>query len=352
MALPYQKAGLTLSRSGPGKAPMVKALQRDLRALGYLGHGIDGNFGAGTEQALRSLQYDLLHNVGASTGDDGAAPVAVTSYNIDPATGNAAVTAVTGTLDQPTAGCIARMLADSAFPKLPSAADPAAENARAMAAVAAISSAIAPTPYIEAIVIQESSSRHFEVPTATDEDNFVSIGLDRNGPPDAITSRGYGLGQYTIYHHPPRPDELGDFILDPVRNVQRAYAELREKFDRWVLGPASRADDRLAEHPLLPLRLCRYALSDARYMRDCRTCAMQARKLMITRGTPVYAGASVSYQPTRYYTSAEYVGVPDRADFLCDWPYALRRYNGSGVNSYHYQARVMPNLLLKTTAGS
>jgi hypothetical protein len=45
MALPYQKAGLTLSRVGAGKAPMVKALQRDLRALGYLGHSIDGNFG-------------------------------------------------------------------------------------------------------------------------------------------------------------------------------------------------------------------------------------------------------------------------------------------------------------------
>jgi peptidoglycan hydrolase-like protein with peptidoglycan-binding domain len=199
MALPYQKAGLTLSRAGAGKAPIVKALQRDLRALGYLGHGIDGNFGAGTEQDLRSLQYDLLHNVGASTGGDGAAPVAVRSYNVDPATGNAAVRAVTGTLDQPTAGCIARMLADATFPKLPSAADPAAENARAMAAVAAISSANAPTPYIEAIVIQESSSRHFEVPAATDEDNFVSIGLDRNGPPDAITSRATGSARRTSW---------------------------------------------------------------------------------------------------------------------------------------------------------
>jgi len=29
----------------------------------------------------------------------------------------------------------------------------------------------------------------------------------------------------------------------------------------------------------------------------------------------------------------------------CDWPYAVRRYNGSGLNSYHYQAKILLNVL-------
>jgi hypothetical protein len=30
-----------------------------------------------------------------------------------------------------------------------------------------------------------------------------------------------------------------------------------------------------------------------------------------------------------------------RAEIPCDWPYAVRRYNGSGINSYHYQVRIL-----------
>jgi len=29
----------------------------------------------------------------------------------------------------------------------------------------------------------------------------------------------------------------------------------------------------------------------------------------------------------------------------CDWPYAARRYNDSGINAYHYQVRVLRNVL-------
>jgi hypothetical protein len=36
--------------------------------------------------------------------------------------------------------------------------------------------------------------------------------------------------------------------------------------------------------------------------------------------------------------------VPDRAALGCDWPYAVRRYNGSGVDSYHYQFQVLERL--------
>ena len=346
MPLPYRQPGLTLGRLMSNEPTLVRALQHDLRALGYLRAGIDGAFGAGTESALRALQYDLLHNRGESRGGDGDAPVAIADFNRDDE-GRPAVTALTGIADQALAGCIERLLADERVTKLPAAADPQSENRRALAAVAAAESSIAPTPFLLAIFQQESGGRHYRVPTARDEDNFVVVGLDRGNraAPDQITSRGYGIGQYTLFHHPPRPEEIRDFILDPVRNVQKAYHELHEKFERFVAGPADRADDRSAEHPGAALRRCIHAPTDARYMRDCVRCAGAAPKIDITEGTPHFAGSAEVYRPDAYYNSASYSAVPDRALFPCDWPYAIRRYNGGGNSSYHYQARVLRNLL-------
>lgn len=339
MVRPYQQADLVLAAGKQSEAALVRTLQRDLRCLGYLRAGIDGDFGRGTAAAVRSLQFDLLHNDGASTKDDGPAPVAMSSYR------KGRVNAVTGEMDQGLAACLDDLIADGAVPKLPSAADPRAENERVRREIAASASTTAPTPFILAMVTQESGGRHYAVPHGKDEDDFVIVGLDRLKDSDAITSRGYGVGQYTLFHHPPRAEEIENFILDPLSNLSHAFTHFREKFDGFVAGPASRADDRDAEHPALPLRLCRYEPGDARYLRDCRACAEQAGKVDVTPGMPVYHGSSIAYRPTDYYGSAEYPGVPLRADFLCDWPYAARRYNGSGINSYHYQTRILRNLL-------
>ena len=75
----YQAANLR--RAGGVSAPpdVTKALQRDLRRLGYLRAGIDGSFWRETESAVKALQYDLLHNEGA--GPDGASLVRVRDYN-------------------------------------------------------------------------------------------------------------------------------------------------------------------------------------------------------------------------------------------------------------------------------
>ncbi|MDT8999577.1 peptidoglycan-binding domain-containing protein [Paucibacter sp. APW11] len=340
----YQSPGLTLSLNCTAPRDTIVELQRDLRALGYLRGGIDGSFGPGTQAAVAALQYDLLHNDGSSKGGDGAAPVAIKSFN--GAGGVAPVAAVTGVFDQSLAACLVALRGDTRIPTLPEAQDPAAENARAMAAVANSRSTVAPTPFILAIVKQESSGQHFQLPTHSSSDSFITVGLDRNNAasPQQITSRGFGLGQYTLFHHPPRAEEVADFMLDPVRNVERAQQELRDKFDHFVAGPSDTADDRLAEHPLISLRLCRYQPSDSRYMRDCANCARAVRTLTLGVGTPFFAGASGSYQTTQYYSTLPYLNVPDRAEFLCDWPYAVRRYNGSGVNSFHYQTRVLLNL--------
>lgn len=339
MAL-YQQAGLVLQSASNAPADVVRALQRDLRALGYLRSGTDGAFGRGTEAAIKALQFDLLHNDGHGT--DGNAPVALRDFNAGAA--GPAVQAVDGILTQPLADCLARLIADERIPKLPCSGNPTGDNAGVRATIAASRSVVAPVPFISAIVRQESGGQHYAVPAGASDDNYIVLGLDRNGAEDQITSRGYGIGQYTLFHHPPRPEEVADFMLDPVRNIQKAENELREKFDHFVVGPVDRCDDRAAEHPLLPLRMCRYSPSDARYLRDCRQCANAARKLAVRTGTPFFVGATGAYQPTPYYASADYNNVPDRADFPCDWPYAVRRYNGGGVNSYHYQTRVLLNL--------
>jgi len=343
-ALSYQQPGLVLKRPGAGASDrQVRDLQRHLRALGYLRRGIDGAFGPATERAVMGLQHDLLHNDG--DGSDGQAPVRVRDYNAG------RVAAVSGEVDQGLAGCIADMLDDAAFPKLPHAEDPVAKNREIPGILEALHPVIAPGPFLRAVLERESDLRHFNEPRAGDEDTFIVVGLDRNaGAGHIVSSRGYGVGQFTLFHHPPRADEVEDFMTDVGRNLLKAAAELREKFDHFVNGPTSgtRADDRLAEFGDGPLRLCKFAPNDPRFMRDCKTCAQQAGKHDIVDGVTVwYEGTASTYHSTQYYDHArlDFSGVPVRKDFECDWPYAVRRYNGSGVNSYNYQALVLKKLL-------
>jgi hypothetical protein len=192
---------------------------------------------------------------------------------------------------------------------------------------------------------------HFAVPAqqSGDEDSFIVLGTDRNaGDRHVITSRGYGAGQYTLFHHPPRPEDVTGVMLDPVKNVQRAARELREKFDRFVVGPDSRADDRIAEigtSQARALRECRFAPGDPRRMRDCVTCVAAAGTRTVSPGLPVHAGASTRWAPVPELYSMPTFAMPARERLGCDWPYAVRRYNGGGLKSYHYQARVLRNLL-------
>jgi peptidoglycan hydrolase-like protein with peptidoglycan-binding domain len=323
-----QAAKMRLSRGVPAEAALVKQVQRDLRRLGYLRTGIDGVFGKETEAAIRSLRYDLLHNSG--NGSDAAAPVAVMSYN------RGRVTEITGVLDEGVAAAVEEMLADPRFGKVPESPDPVADNARAVEALRNIPRPTVPVPFLLAILQQESGMRHFQEPAPGNDDNFVVVGLDRNGAENfRITSRGYGIGQYTLFHHPPSAQEVESVILDPVANVSRTVQLLDQKFQHFITGaaPAQRASDREQELGLGPLRRCKYAPEDPRYLTACRQCAAAADRI------------TVRLDPTPYHPNDEYHGVPDRKQFGCDWPYAVRRYNGGGPNSYHYQAQVLLRLL-------
>jgi peptidoglycan hydrolase-like protein with peptidoglycan-binding domain len=333
----YAAPGRVLGPTGQF-SQQVQDFQRDLRALGYIAGPIDGEFGNATATAVTALTYDLQHNDGSSSSNDGNAPVAMISYN----QGN-----LSGMADQALVACMAAMLDDANYPKLPSSNNPAGDNQQALATVRQIQNCAVPLPYLLAIVNQESSSRHYQVPTRGNIDNFVTIGLDRNDRvnPARITSRGYGLGQYTLFHHPPTAEEVQSFILDPVKNLGTTIAELAEKYNHWVVGPTDTGDDRIAEFGHAALVACKYPQGDEKYQTDCVNCLKAAPAVIITAAvSPWYDGAGDKYDKTQYHLGS-YTNVPQRDKIGCDWPYAVRRFNGSGVNSFDYQAEFLLKLL-------
>ena len=94
--------------------------------------------------------------------------------------------------------------------------------------------------------------------------------------------------------------------------------------------------------------MCKHPPGDAKYMVDCRACVFAAGTVDIERDvTPRYDGSGRTYESTQYYDYVDpnFRGIPIRANFECDWPYATRRYNGAGPNAYNYQALVLKILL-------
>jgi len=315
----YVRVGLELGQGTTGETAAIKEAQTDLRRTGYLRASIDDRFGDGTARAVKALQHDLLD--GDDAGSDGSGPVNVKVYRAGRSV------QVTGRLDQATAACLAAMAADPAFPKLPSAPDPKAANAAIRAQVAALRSDRAPIPFLIAMFCQESGLRQFNEPRAGDDDRFAVIGLDHNDLArlDRITSRGYGVGQHTLFHHPPRVEEIAGPISDPARNVAGAISELRDKFDRFVTGatPGGRADDRIVERGSGPLRACKYPADDGRYLSDYRACALAAGTVdIVANQTTWHRATTKTYEPTQYFKGAKasHVATPDRATFECDWP--------------------------------
>lgn len=344
--LTYRQSGLILRRGGDTATnSQVRDLQRDLRRLGYLQRGIDGDFGSQTELAVRGLQHDLLHNDGG--GSDGGAAVKMVDLN------RGRVSSVTGEVDQNLVECLSDLLDDTGVAQLPSTPDPRQENARIVTQIAALASSTVPIPFLMAILKQESDLKHFNEPKLGDEDTFITVGLDRNvnGQPHIITSRGYGAGQFTLFHHPPQQSEVADFMLDVGKNLQKASNELKEKFDQFVNGTTdgTRADDRIAEIGTGPLRPCKFKPDEPGFMRDCNQCLRDAGATNIVANvTPVFRGAAMTFASTPLYDmnrdAGMYQEVPVRAQIPCDWPYAVRRYNGSGLPSYQYQVRILKHL--------
>ena len=138
-------------------------------------------------------------------------------------------------------------------------------------------------------------------------------------------------------------------MLDVEKNLNEAIEELRNKFDHFVRGNTgwTRADDRVIEAEKGQLRSCKYRSSDPPHMKDCKQCMQDAGQQDIRNGIiRLYTGSKNRYIPARYYKKADYESLPIRRNIECGWPYTARRYNGAGINYYHYQVRVLKNVLL------
>ncbi len=162
--LTYNRRGLILKKGGRGSKQQIQDLQRDLRQLGYLASGIDGDFGGATERGVKALRYDLLHNAGKSAKDDGNSAVGVLDYN------RGRVVDVTGIVDFQLAGCLSDMLDDDNFPKLPKTDDPVQENSRIVTLIKEMPSTEVPIPFLIGILQQESGLKHYNEPPKNDED--------------------------------------------------------------------------------------------------------------------------------------------------------------------------------------
>ena len=137
-----------------------------------------------------------------------------------------------GVVDQKLAQCISDMLDDKKYLKLPFAENPKDANREAITQLDALSSTDVPLPFLKAIFKQESNLKHFYVPRDADEDNYIVVGMGTNaGEKHIITSRGYGLGQFTLFHHPPKNSEVKNFMVGIRGNISKAIEELRDKFE-------------------------------------------------------------------------------------------------------------------------
>ena len=179
--------------------------------------------------------------------------------------------------------CIQDILADDNFPLLPMSEDARTANQQIQTLISELTSDQIPMPFLMAIIEQESNFRHFCVPRGRDEDSYIVVGLDRNdsNAPERITSRGYGVKQYTLFHHPPKQEEVEQFMLNVEGNLQKGIELLGDKFDQFVNGSVDTADDRIAEIGTDSLRPCKYEPGDARYLKDCAVCMQEAGSIAI-----------------------------------------------------------------------
>lgn len=321
------RRGPTLAMGAGADPRLVQALQCDLGDLGYFTGDADGRFAAPTRDAVIALQLDLLAGTGVVTG-----------FN------RGRVGTADGIVDDGLVDCIAELIAAPGVAKLPRAADPQAANIQARAAIALAPAGGVPAAFLLAL-LDLSGLEHFR------PGGLIRLVLERGDDtaPQRVIARRYGIGGYRLDHHPPATAEVAAVIVDPVGNAGQAAAALRAAFDALPVRRRPRgvpgSDDRDAEHPLIDLRPCRYPPQDARYLRDCRACAAAVGTVDVTAGAAVYYQAALTYLPTAAWPIADRAGVPQRAEFLCDWPYAIRRAAGGGIDSYHAQAAMLQGLL-------
>lgn len=174
--LSYKRKGLIIKKGGSRASDeQIRDLQNDLRSLGYLKEGIDSKFGNGTQLAVKSLQYDLMHNTCDSTQRDGKeTTVRVTDYN------KQRVLEVNGEVDENLAACINDMLEDPDFPKPEGTDNPERENKKVMTEIKSLSNPPLPLSVFIRILKQEITLQNYNVTSGDDQDSYIKVGFSRN----------------------------------------------------------------------------------------------------------------------------------------------------------------------------
>ncbi len=198
-----------------------------------------------------------------------------------------------------------------------------------------------PVPLSKAILYEETGLKWYR------KDGYPTVGLDYNDKKIShrITSRGLFLSQRTFFSYPIQQSELDGFnSLDT--DMRFFSSHLRSKYNNFVVSNkvASRDDLRHFSFGGSKLRGCKYDSSDARYMKDCKNCVFSLNKRTYVEGDRLAKGSGWKFRKTKYHRRDVYKSMPDFKEFPCDYLFAIRRYNGGGINSFHYLMQVLEHL--------
>lgn len=199
-----------------------------------------------------------------------------------------------------------------------------------------------PKPLVLAVLEQESNLMWYR------KDGYPTIGLDYNNKvqPYVITSRGLFLSQRTVFDYPFKQEQLNQYDSVEV-DLNFVVDLLNLKYDKFIVSkdPKTNDDLRSSSFGSEDLRGCKYETSDSRYKSDCKNCVWSGDLRDYKKDRSVLGDKKQwVLKSSQYHKIKQYLQFPDYSKFPCDYLFSIRRYNGSGINSFHYLMRVLKHL--------
>jgi len=282
---------------------------------------VQDRFNSKLSSAVKSLKWELINNRSLSRfGNYSAVNDTVT---------NALVVTMESMVQDPEIGVVY------------GTKDYEGANSKVELRIKGFSSEEFPQPLMGAILYEETGLRWFR------PDGYPTIGLDFNDKsnPERITSRGFFVSQRTLFKYPVDQSRIDSMdSLDEDLNFFSRHLE--NKYKKYIVSskPSVRDDLRLESFSKSELRGCKYSPDDSKYMIDCKNCVEGLKRRDYPLGVRLAKGSSWKLRKTRYHKRDGYKNMPDFKEFPCDYLFAIRRYNGGGINSFHYLMQVLEHL--------
>lgn len=276
-------------------------------------------------RAVKSLQHEILSNDSLKKFNQGR------------------VTAVDGESSLGILAVLQDMSKSPSLARLSPALNPSKGNQAMKERLSGYLNSKFPTPLVMAVLTQETNLKWYR------KDGYPLVGLDYNSDEDyIITSRGLFYSQRTIFSYPISKKEF-DSMNDLESDMEFFFDHIFGKYQNFVVSSSAKARDDLRysvpEFKDLDLRGCKYEESDSKYMKDCKACLKECPSKDYLMGDSLLGNGRWIIKPTHYHRIQDYEGFPDFHHFPCDYVFTIRRYNGSGINSFHYLMRVLAHLL-------